>query len=134
MLYDAYRGEDIKSQVFLSGINGSKRVARMWKAMEEVVQDLTEPTTVLKKQQNTMHSVRRLNVSAMFVQLTVRKGTVKRPELRSKEWSLDHDNAPAHKALSVKQFLIQKCITAMEHHPVLFIWLLMTSGCSKKNK
>jgi transposase len=26
-----------------------------------------------------------------------------------------HDNAPAHKALSVKQFLAQKSITVMEH-------------------
>jgi hypothetical protein len=30
---------------------------------------------------------------------------------------LHHDNAPAHKALSVKQFLAQKSITEMEHPP-----------------
>jgi histone-lysine N-methyltransferase SETMAR len=28
-----------------------------------------------------------------------------------------HDNAPAHKALSVKPFLAQKLITEMEHPP-----------------
>jgi hypothetical protein len=30
-------------------------------------------------------------------------------------WILYDDNAPAHKALSVKQFLAQKFITEMEH-------------------
>jgi hypothetical protein len=28
-----------------------------------------------------------------------------------------HDNAPAHKVLSVKQFLTQKSITEVEHPP-----------------
>jgi hypothetical protein len=34
-------------------------------------------------------------------------------------WILSHGNAPAHGALSVKQFLAQKPITEMEHlaHP-----------------
>jgi hypothetical protein len=40
---------------------------------------------------------------------------IKRPELRSNDWILDHDNAPAHKALSVKHFLAKKSITEMEH-------------------
>jgi alpha-L-fucosidase len=35
----------------------------------------------------------------------------KRPELWPNDWSLHHDNAPAHKALSVKEFLAQKSIT-----------------------
>jgi hypothetical protein len=30
---------------------------------------------------------------------------------------LDHNKAPAHKALSAKQFLAQKSITEMEHPP-----------------
>jgi histone-lysine N-methyltransferase SETMAR len=30
---------------------------------------------------------------------------------------LHHDNSPAHKALSFKQFLAQKSITEMEHPP-----------------
>jgi hypothetical protein len=31
------------------------------------------------------------------------------------DWILHHDNAPAHKALSVKQFLAQKSINEMEN-------------------
>jgi hypothetical protein len=31
-----------------------------------------------------------------------------RPELWPIEWILHHDNAPAHKALSIKQFVAQK--------------------------
>jgi len=39
----------------------------------------------------------------------------KRPELWPNDWILHNDNAPAHKALSVKQFVAQKFITEMEH-------------------
>jgi histone-lysine N-methyltransferase SETMAR len=39
----------------------------------------------------------------------------KRPEIRIKDWILHHDNAPAHKVLSVKQFLAQKSIFEMQH-------------------
>jgi histone-lysine N-methyltransferase SETMAR len=39
----------------------------------------------------------------------------KRPELWPNDWILHHDNAPAHKALSVKQFLVQKSIIEMQH-------------------
>jgi len=35
------------------------------------------------------------------------------PELWSNDYILHHDNAPAHKALSVEQFLFQKSITEM---------------------
>jgi hypothetical protein len=39
-----------KSQVLLSGINGSKGVARTWKKMVKVVdQDLTKPMNMFKK-------------------------------------------------------------------------------------
>jgi hypothetical protein len=41
----------------------------------------------------------------------------KRPELWPNVWILHHENAPAHKALSVKQFLAQKSITEVEHIP-----------------
>jgi transposase len=41
----------------------------------------------------------------------------KRPELWPNYWILHDDNASAHKALSVKQFLAQKSITEMEHPP-----------------
>jgi hypothetical protein len=41
----------------------------------------------------------------------------KRSELWPNVWILRHDNAPAYKALSVKQFLAPKSITEMEHAP-----------------
>jgi histone-lysine N-methyltransferase SETMAR len=41
----------------------------------------------------------------------------KKPKLWPNDWILHHDNAPAHKAISVKQFLAQKSITEMEHPP-----------------
>lgn len=36
---------------------------------------------------------------------------------RDKSWLLHHDNAPAHTALSVRQFLANKQITALDHPP-----------------
>jgi histone-lysine N-methyltransferase SETMAR len=41
----------------------------------------------------------------------------KRPELWPNDWILHHDSAPAHKVLSVKQFVAKKSITEMEHPP-----------------
>jgi len=41
----------------------------------------------------------------------------KRPELWRNRWILHQDNAPAHNALSVKQFLANKNITVLEHPP-----------------
>jgi hypothetical protein len=41
----------------------------------------------------------------------------KRPELQPNDLILHHDDALAHKALSVKQFLAQKFINKMEHPP-----------------
>jgi hypothetical protein len=41
----------------------------------------------------------------------------KRPELWPNDWILHHDNDPAHKALSVKQFLPQISITKIKHSP-----------------
>jgi len=43
--------------------------------------------------------------------------TRKRPELWRNVWILHQDNAPAHNALSVKQFLATKNITVLEHPP-----------------
>ena len=36
-----------------------------------------------------------------------------------KTWILHHDNAPAHTALSMKQFLVSKEITTLHHPPYL---------------
>jgi hypothetical protein len=48
--FEAYGREGMKrSRVFLSDMDDSKRVARKWKMMKEVVvQDLTEPIKMLK--------------------------------------------------------------------------------------
>jgi len=44
--------------------------------------------------------------------------TEERPELwRSGDWLLHHDNAPAHTALSVPQFLTKNRMTTASHHP-----------------
>jgi len=37
MLFEVYGGEAMKSHVFLSGINCSKRVARTWKTMKTML-------------------------------------------------------------------------------------------------
>jgi transposase len=42
---------------------------------------------------------------------------IKRPKLWPNDWILHHNNAPAHKELSVKQFLDRKSIIEMEHPP-----------------
>jgi hypothetical protein len=81
---------------------------------EVIVQDFTEPMKMLKECGVWCIQID-VQVTAMAVQLNSDKETVKRPELWSSDWILHHDNAPAHKALSVKQFLAQKSITEMEH-------------------
>ena len=40
-----------------------------------------------------------------------------RPDLAPDKWVLHHDNAPAHSAISVKQFLAHKTILTLEHAP-----------------
>jgi hypothetical protein len=47
----------------------------------------------------------------------------KRHEVWPNDWILLHDNSPAHKALSVKQFLAQKSITEMNTQPISLTWL-----------
>jgi hypothetical protein len=44
----------------------------------------------------------------MAMQLDLDKETVKRPELCISDWILYLDNAPSHKALSVKQFFLPR--------------------------
>jgi transposase len=39
----------------------------------------------------------------------------KKPELWPDKWILHHDNAPAHDALRVREFLVKKSITKMYH-------------------
>jgi hypothetical protein len=40
------------------------------------------------------------------------------PELWPNDWILHHKNAPTQKMLSVKQYLVQKSFTEMEHPPL----------------
>jgi hypothetical protein len=48
-------------------------------------------------------------------------GARSRKVVKKKNWFLHHDNAPAHTALVVRQFLTSKNITVIPHHP-LFAW------------
>jgi hypothetical protein len=52
----------------------------------------------------------------------------KRPELWPNDWILDHEDVPAHKALSVNKFLAQKSIPEMGHPPYSPYFFRMTSG------
>jgi hypothetical protein len=74
--------------------------------------------------------IQRVN-EAYYVQILKRLREAvrrKRPKLWPNDWILQYDNAPAHKALSVKQFLVQKSITEMEHPPrfLLSMAILLT--------
>jgi hypothetical protein len=51
------------------------------------------------------------------VKLLLEAVQIIRPELWPDDWILHYDNAPAYKALSVKQFLAQKSIIETEHPP-----------------
>jgi hypothetical protein len=41
----------------------------------------------------------------------------RRPELWPNTWILHHDNAPAHDALAVGEFLAKKSIMKLDHPP-----------------
>ncbi|KAF6364728.1 hypothetical protein mRhiFer1_009853 [Rhinolophus ferrumequinum] len=40
---------------------------------------------------------------------------VRRPELFTNSWLLHHDNAPAHRTQSMREFLASKQLTVLEH-------------------
>jgi hypothetical protein len=44
---------------------------------------------------------------------------MRRPELWPDAWILHHDNAPAHNALTVREFLAKKSIMKLDHSPDL---------------
>ena len=54
-------------------------------------------------------------------------------------WMLHHDNAPAHTALNIRQFLAERNIATLEHPHISPIWpsvtfpLLQDQICSEKN-
>jgi len=80
---------------------------------EVIIQDLTELMKMLKSTE--FGAFRRLGIRAVAVQLHLEKETVKSTELRTNDSILHHDNAPAHKTLSVQLFLDQKLNTEREH-------------------
>jgi len=54
----------------------------------------------------------------------------KRSDLwRSGEWLLHHDNAPAHTALSVWQFLTKNGMTMVLHPPTSWTWHPVIFSC-----
>jgi len=71
----------------------------------------------VEKVRNLVHLDRRLTIRPMYLQINLDKKNYmsrKRPELWPNDWILQNGNAPTHKALSVKQFLVQKSITELE--------------------
>jgi hypothetical protein len=78
-----------------------------------------------------------LNVRTTAVQLSLDKNGYRRRrglELLPDVWILHHDNAPAHKALSVKQFLAQNWLLKQNTRPVPLVWLRMSRGRLQKIK
>jgi hypothetical protein len=99
-----------ENQVFLSGINSSKRV-RMSKAqMNSILITFFDIKGIVHfdfiPQGQTVNQAYCME-TLKWLREAVHK---RRSELRL-NWILHHDNAPAHKVLSVKQFLVQKSIT-----------------------
>jgi hypothetical protein len=64
-------------------------------------------------QDQTVNEAYRVEILGRLLEAVPRK----KPEIWPNDWILHHDNAPAHKALSVMQFVAQKPITEMEHPP-----------------
>jgi hypothetical protein len=82
-----------------------------------VFQFLTEPMKMLKK--CGIWCIQAVN-QTYFVEILeqLREAVSReRPTLWSNDWILHHYCSPAHKVLSVKQFLAQISITEMEHPP-----------------
>ena len=57
----------------------------------------------------------------------------KQPELWRNGWILHQDNAPAHNALSVQQFLANKISLRFSTHPTRQTSLPVTSACSQRS-
>jgi len=114
VLFEAYGGEAVnKSQVFSSGINGSKRVTRTWKWWQ-----CSSVSSIWRVLVN-LTSLHKAILSTMLTTCKCWSGYVKlfrkRPELWSSDWILHHDNVPSHKALFVNEYVAQESITDMEH-------------------
>jgi hypothetical protein len=84
------------------------------------IQDFTEPMKMLRSAESgALRYTYKYQSYGCATKFRQRNSYMqrKRPELWPTNWILCHDNAPAHKAPSVKQFLAQKFITEMEQSP-----------------
>jgi hypothetical protein len=77
-----------------------------------VIQDLREPMKISGAFRKTFNH-QSYGRGTKFRQ----RNSVEKPKVWPNSWILHHDTAPAHKALSPKQFLAQKSFTEMEHPP-----------------
>jgi hypothetical protein len=68
------------------------------------------PVLIYSKSQTVNHAYH-LEILKRLRELCIEKD----PELRPNDWILHHDKAPAHKTLSVKEFLARKSIIEIEH-------------------
>ena len=60
-----------------------------------------------------------LNIYKVILWRLVRSVRDKRRNLwEATAWALHHDNAPAHTALSICQFLAERNIATLEHSPI----------------
>jgi hypothetical protein len=98
--------------MFLNGTGGSWKGEKMCKMTEEV-------SSQRRKGQMQMWTEyeQTVNQHCYLEELTRLRESVgrKRPELWSDKLILHHDNAPAHDALRVREFLAKKSITNMDH-------------------
>jgi hypothetical protein len=113
MLSEAYGEEAMKSQVFLSGINGTKLAGVSKSQMKTILITSFKIKGIVHfefiPQGQTVNQAYYVEILKRLREAVHRE----RPELWTNDWIPHHDNAPAHKALSVKQFLAQKSITEM---------------------
>jgi hypothetical protein len=119
MLFEAFGGEFMKTQVSLGGINGSKRAHVSRKQMKKMLITLFDIKGTVRfefiPQGQTVNQDYRVEMLKRLHEAVRRK----RPKLWPNDWILHHDKAPDHKALSVKQFLGPK-IDYLNGTPTLF--------------
>jgi hypothetical protein len=116
-----------KSQAFLSVINDSKRAFMSKSQMKNILITFFDITDIVHfeffPQGQTVKQTYYVEVLKQLREAVRRK----RLEFWPNDWILRHDNAPANKALSVMQLLVQKSITEMKNPPDPLIWLRMNS-------
>jgi hypothetical protein len=101
--------------VVLIGINGSKKARKYKSHVKVMLITFFDMKGVLHiefiPQGQIVNQIYYVEILKLLHKTVYRK----RPELWVSDWILLRDNAPAHKALSVKQFLAQKSIAEREH-------------------